>query len=174
VLTSSNLTLSSSTSGQVTAPRRRSSRPKIDDIGINLYTNAQADPHGFLYPNQNEELSMKYSTATRTRKRTSSSDGAKRHGNRLATLVHNRIVDLMFPSSALSDEDIESKKAEAIQKRKAASQKVKNWRANGRPCLRQTFRLGNPAAVTDRSLRPGVSQTGLAPPKLQEVVLACA
>jgi hypothetical protein len=99
----------------------------------NNYTNAQADPHGFLYPNQNEELSMKYLTATRKRKR-----GAKKHGNRLATLVHNRIVDLMFPSLVLSDKDIESEEAEAmgeerVQKRKAASQKVKNWRANGRP-----------------------------------------
>jgi len=99
----------------------------------NDYTNAQADPHGFLYPNQNEELSMQYLTATRKRKR-----GAKKHGNRLATLVHNRIVDLMFPSLVLSDKDIESEGAEAVgeervQKRKVASQKVKNWRANGRP-----------------------------------------
>jgi hypothetical protein len=104
----------------------------------NDYTNAQADPNGFLYPNQNEELSMKHLTAARKRKRASSSYGAKRHGNRLATLVHNRIVDLTFPSLVLNDEDIESEKAEAIgegraQKRKAASQKVKNWRANGGP-----------------------------------------
>lgn len=92
----------------------------------NDYTNAQADPHGFLYPNQNEELSMKHLTTTRKRKRASSSYGAKRHGNRLATLVHNRIVDLTFPSLVLNDEDIEPEKAEAMgeeraQKRKAAS-----------------------------------------------------
>jgi hypothetical protein len=99
----------------------------------NDYTDAQADPHGFLYSNQNEELSMKHLTATWKRKRESSSYGAKRRGNRLATLVHNRIVDLTFPSLVLNDEDIEPEKAEVMgeekaQKRKAASQKVKNWR----------------------------------------------
>ena len=69
----------------------------------NDYTNAQANPHGFLYPNQNKELSMKHLTATRKSKRASSSYGAKRHGNRLATLVHNRIVGLTFPSLALRE-----------------------------------------------------------------------
>jgi hypothetical protein len=81
--------------------------------------------------NQNKELSMKYLTATRKRKRAFSSYGSETHGNRLTTFVHNHIVDLMFPSLVLTDEDIEPKKAEAmgeerVQKRKAASQKVKN------------------------------------------------
>ena len=49
----------------------------------NDYTNAQADPHGFLYPDQNEKLSMKYLTATRKRKRASPSYGAKRRDNRV-------------------------------------------------------------------------------------------
>jgi len=102
----------------------------------NDYTNAQADPHGFLYPDQNKELWVKSLAATRKRKRASS--GAKRRGNRFATLVHDRIVDLMFPSLVLGNEGIDSEEAEAkgeekVRKRKAASQKVKNWRANGRP-----------------------------------------
>jgi hypothetical protein len=48
------------------------------------------------------------------------------------------VVDLMFPSLVLSDEDIESEEArmkqeEKVEKRKVASRKVKNWRANGKP-----------------------------------------
>jgi hypothetical protein len=80
---------------------------------------------------------MKYLTTTRKRKRISSSYSVKKYGNRLIILVHNRIVDLTFPSLALNNEDIEPEKAGAMgeeraRKRKAASQKVKNWRASGR------------------------------------------
>ena len=51
---------------------------------------------------------------------------AKRCGNKLSTLVHNRIIDLMFPGLVLGDEDIGSeeiraKQEEKISKRKAAS-----------------------------------------------------
>jgi hypothetical protein len=103
----------------------------------NDYTNAQADPYGFLYAGQNKDFSVKSLIATRKRKRKSSSYGAKRRSNRLATLVHNHIVDLMFPTLVLSDENIESEEARAkeekrVRNRMAASQKVKNWRANGR------------------------------------------
>jgi hypothetical protein len=62
------------------------------------------------------------------RKRGSSSHMAKRYGNKLSTLVHNRIIDLMFPGLVLGEE-IRAKQEEKISKRKAASQKVKNWRA---------------------------------------------
>jgi hypothetical protein len=104
----------------------------------NDYTCAQADPHGFLYPDQNRELSVKSLTATRKRKKASSSNVIKSCGNRLSTLVHNRIVDLMFPSLVLRDEHLESeeiraKREEKLLKRKSASQKVKNWRASGKP-----------------------------------------
>jgi hypothetical protein len=69
----------------------------------------------------------------RKRKRGPSSHMAKRYGNKLSTLVHNRIIDLMFPGLVLGDEDIGSeeiraKQEEKISKKKAASQKVKNWR----------------------------------------------
>jgi hypothetical protein len=87
----------------------------------NDYTNAQADPHGFLYPDQNKELSVKSLAATRKRKRASS--GAKRRGNRLATLVHDRIVDLMFPSLVHGNEDIESEEAEAKGEEKVREEK---------------------------------------------------
>ena len=102
------------------------------------YTSAQADPHAFLYPGQNKELSVTSFGVMRKRKRGSSSHTAKRCGSKLSTLVHNRIVDLMFPGLVLGDEDIGSeetraKQEEKISKRKAASQKVKNWRANGKP-----------------------------------------
>jgi hypothetical protein len=100
------------------------------------YTRAQADPYSFLYPEQNKEL-LKSSTRARKRKRPSPKD-AKIYGNRLSTLVHNRIVDFMYPSLVLSDETLESeearaKQAEKASEREAASQKVKNWRANGKP-----------------------------------------
>jgi len=44
----------------------------------------------------------------------------------------------MFPRLVLSDENIESEEArmkreQKVEKRKIASQKVKNWRANGKP-----------------------------------------
>jgi len=58
----------------------------------NDYTRAQANPHAFLYPEQNTELSVKSLTPTRKRKRASSPDVAKRCGNRLST------VDLIFPA----------------------------------------------------------------------------
>jgi len=104
----------------------------------NDYTRAQADPHAFLYPEQNKEPSVKSLTPTRKRKRASSSEVAKRCGNRLSTLVNNRIVDLIFPSLVLGDEHLESEEARAkreekVWKKKAASQKVQNWRANGKP-----------------------------------------
>jgi hypothetical protein len=103
---------------------------------FNDYTSAQADPHAFLYPEQKKE-SLKSSATARKRKR-SSPKGAKKYGNRLSTLVHNRIVDLMYPSLVLSDENLESeearaKQAEKVSEREAASQKVKNWRASGKP-----------------------------------------
>jgi hypothetical protein len=56
---------------------------------------------------------MKYLAVTRKRKK-----GVKKHGNKLATLVHNHIIDLMFLSLVLSDKDIESKEAEAIKEEK--------------------------------------------------------
>jgi hypothetical protein len=73
----------------------------------------------------------------------------------------------MFPSLVLSDENIESEEArmkreEKVEKRKIASRKVKNWRANGKPwsALVKRFELGHPAAITNRSPRLGVSQLG--------------
>jgi hypothetical protein len=81
------------------------------------YTRAQADPHSFLYPEQ-KNVSVKSLTATRKRKRASSPDVAKRCGNKRSTLVHNRVVDLMFPRLMLSDEDIESEEARAKQEEK--------------------------------------------------------
>jgi len=67
-------------------------------------------------------------TPTRKRKRASSSDVATRCGNRLSTLLNNRIVDLIFPSLVLSDEHLESEEARAKPRRgglgeKAASKK---------------------------------------------------
>jgi hypothetical protein len=104
----------------------------------NDYTCAQADPHAFLYREQNKEFSVESSTATRKRKRASSAYVTTRRGNKLSSSVHNCIVDLMFPSLVIGDEHIESeeiraKREEKVRKRKAASQKVKNWRANGKP-----------------------------------------
>lgn len=89
----------------------------------NDYTRAQADPHAFLYPEQNRELSVKSLTPTCKRKRASSSDAAKRCGNRLSTLVNNRIVDLIFPSLVLGDEHLESEKARARTRRKDLEEK---------------------------------------------------
>jgi hypothetical protein len=56
---------------------------------FNDYASAQADPHAFLYPEQNKEL-LKSSARARKRKRPSPK-GAKKYGNRLLTLVHDRI-----------------------------------------------------------------------------------
>jgi hypothetical protein len=78
---------------------------------FNNYTSAQADPHAFLYPEQNKKL-LKSSARARKRKRPSLK-GAKKYGNRLSTLMHNRILDLMYPSLVLSDENLESKEARA-------------------------------------------------------------
>ena len=53
--------------------------------------------------------------------------------------MHNRIVDLSFPNLILKDvgdlqsEEARAKRAEKVKKREAASQKVKNWKANGKP-----------------------------------------
>lgn len=77
----------------------------------NNYTNAEANLQEFLYPEQNKELSVKSLPATRKRKRASLSYGAKRRGSKLLTLVHNHIVDLMFPNLVLSDEDTVSEEA---------------------------------------------------------------
>jgi hypothetical protein len=83
----------------------------------NDYTRAQADPHAFLYPEQNKELSVKSLTPTRKRKRASSSDAAKRCGN------NNRIVDLIFPSLVLDDEHLESEEARAKTRKKGLEEK---------------------------------------------------
>jgi hypothetical protein len=121
----------SSAGEQLYKLRRRVALAQFFDV----YTRAQADPHAFLYPEQNKEL-LKSSARARKRKRPSPK-GAKKYGNRLSTLVHNRIVDLMYPSLVLSDENLESearaKQAEKVSEREAASQKVKNWRANAKP-----------------------------------------
>ena len=85
------------------------------------YTRAQADPNSFLYPEQKQVL-MKSLTATRKRKRASSSNVAKRCGNKRSTLVHNRVVDLMFPHLVLSESDeARAKQEEKVWNRKAAS-----------------------------------------------------
>ena len=89
----------------------------------NDYTRAQADPHAFLYPEQNKEPSVKSLTPTRKRKRASSSDVAKRCGNRLSTLVNNRIIDLIFPSLVLGDGHLESEEARAKTRRKGLEEK---------------------------------------------------
>jgi hypothetical protein len=89
----------------------------------NDYTRAQADSHAFLYPEQNKELSVKSLTPTRKRKRAPSSDATKRCGNRLLTLVNNRIVDLTFPSLVLGDEHLESEEARAKTRRRGLEEK---------------------------------------------------
>jgi hypothetical protein len=73
----------------------------------------------------------------------------------------------MFLGLVLSDENIESEEArmkreEKVMKRKIASQKGQEleskWKAM--VCAGQTFELGHPAAIINRSPRPGVSQPG--------------
>jgi len=49
------------------------------------YTDAQADPHAFLYPEWNEELSVGSSKVTRKRKRALSFHALKGRGGRLST-----------------------------------------------------------------------------------------
>src|SRR5256885_14973688 len=85
---------------------------------FNDYTSVQADPHAFLYPEQNKE-SLKSSATARKRKRPSPK-GVKKYGNRHSTLVHNRIVDFMYPSLVLSDENLESEEARAKQAEKVS------------------------------------------------------
>ncbi|ERF68058.1 hypothetical protein EPUS_09458 [Endocarpon pusillum Z07020] len=135
----------------------------------NDYTHAQADPYAFLYPERNEELSLESLKPTRKRKRTSWSNVAKRRRVRLSTLIHNRVVDLMFPGLILSDENIDTEegrteedraeRAEKVAKRQAASQKVQNWRANGKPwsALTRRFDWGIllllPTDLLDQNLR---------------------
>jgi hypothetical protein len=68
------------------------------------YIGAQADSNLFLYPEQKQVL-MKSLTATQKRKRASSSNIAKRCGNKRSTLVHNRVIDFMFPHLVLSESD---------------------------------------------------------------------
>lgn len=119
----------SSAGEQLYRLRRRAALAQFFDY----YTRAQADPHAFLYPE-------------RKRKRTSSKD-TKKYGNSLSTLVHSHIVDLMYPDLVLSDENHESEKARAkqaekVSKRAAASQKIKNWRANGKPWAALIKRFG--------------------------------
>jgi hypothetical protein len=67
---------------------------------------------------------MKYLIATRKRKRISSSYNIKKHGNKLITLIYNRIVDLTFPSLALNNKNIEPKKAGVIGEERARKRKV--------------------------------------------------
>jgi hypothetical protein len=109
----------------------------------NDYTDVQVDPHAFLYPERNEELLLESLNPTRKQKRTSWSNVLKRHRVRLSTLIHNLVVDLMFPGLILSDENIDTEegrieedraeRTEKVAKREATSQKVQNWRANGKP-----------------------------------------
>jgi len=129
------------------------------------YMRAQADPHAFMYPGQNKELSVKSFRVTR--KRGSSSHMAKRCGNKLLTLVHNRIVDLTFPGLVLGGEDIGGDESQARRKdleEKGCQPKSQELESKWEAVVGagEASRLGNPAATTDRSPRPPVSQTRLA------------
>jgi hypothetical protein len=76
---------------------------------------------------------------------------AKRRRVRLSTLIHKRVVDLMFPGLILSEKNIDTEegrteedraeRAEKVAKRQAVSQKVQNWRANGKPWSALTRRF---------------------------------
>jgi hypothetical protein len=99
----------------------------------------------FLYAERSGELPADPLKATRKRGRTSSSNVAKRRYERLSTLVP--IVDLMFPSLIPSRQTAETDKgkaerAERAVKRNAASQRVKNWRANEKPWCALVKRFG--------------------------------
>jgi len=53
-------------------------------------------------------------------------------------LVQNRVVDLIFPGTILSEDHVDTEEGRVEQaqravRRETASQKVKNWRANGKP-----------------------------------------
>lgn len=65
----------------------------------------------------------------------------------MASLVLNRIVDLMFPDTVLIHEDVVTASEEAQRTlteryRKAAVQKVGDWRKNGKPWSAMIKRFG--------------------------------
>jgi uncharacterized protein YukE len=117
-----------------------------------VYTNAQANPRTFLSKGRDAKLSVDTLTAIgkrkRKRKRKSSfggDSGGRRH--RLSTLVQNRIIDVMFPDTLVGDAHVSieeelADRAETAAKRKAAGQKLQNWRANGKPWSALINRFG--------------------------------
>jgi hypothetical protein len=112
-----------------------------------VYTNAQANPHTFLSRGRDEVLLVETLTATGKRKRKSSSGVSAGRRDRLSTLVQNRIIDVMFPDTLIEDANVDSEeetadRAERAVKRKAAGQKLQNWRANGKPLSALINRFG--------------------------------
>jgi hypothetical protein len=96
------------------------------------YIYVSKHPHRFLSVAQKE----KYATNTLEMNRDHNRKVPRRRG-RPVNVIHQHITDLMFPSTILGDETINTEEGRAIQakmrlNRKAASKKLLNWKANGK------------------------------------------
>jgi hypothetical protein len=122
----------SSAGGQLYRLRRRAPLAQFYDD----YIRAQADPHAFMCPERSKELPAEPLKATRKRKRTPFSNVAKRRCEWLSTLVHNHIVDLMFPSLILSHQTAKTdegkaKRAERAMKRTLQARQLRTGEQMG-------------------------------------------
>jgi hypothetical protein len=102
------------------------------------YIHARTNPHSFLSAAQKEKHSTNALEMNRDDDRESSRDLPVRRRGRPINLVHQHIIDLMFPSTILGNEKINTEEERAIRaektlNRKAASKKLLNWKANGKP-----------------------------------------
>jgi hypothetical protein len=102
------------------------------------YIHARTNPHSFLSAAQKEKHSTNALEMNRDDDRESSRDLPVRRRGRPMNLVHQHIIDLMFPSTILGNEKINTEEERAIRaektlNRKAASKKLLNWKANGKP-----------------------------------------
>jgi hypothetical protein len=111
------------------------------------YMNAMANSHNFLSLTQKEKLPTNILAGAGSDERVLLCDLPIRRRGRPTNLVHQRIIDLMFPSTILGSENVNTEEGRAIRvkkilNRKAASRRILNWKANGRPWSELVKRFG--------------------------------
>lgn len=111
------------------------------------YMNAMANSRNFLSLVQKEKLPTNILAGARSDERVLLYDLPVKRRGRPTNLVHQRIIDLMFSNTILGSENVNTEEGRAIRaeknlNRKAASRKILNWKANGRPWSELVKRFG--------------------------------
>jgi hypothetical protein len=113
----------------------------------NRYMNAMANSHNFLSLVQKEKLPTNILAGARNDERVLLYDLPVKRRGRPTNLVYQRIIDLMFSNTILGNENVNTEEGRAIRAEKnlngkAASRKILNWKANGRPWSELVKRFG--------------------------------